>query len=108
MRVQQRLNGEVLQDARTSSLMFDIPELTAYVSSVLTLEPGDLILTGTPAGVGFGCTVHTFWPGASPDAPGRGINQQGVTEPPRLRPRVVGSAPPSPAAVPPVVRRRPR
>jgi 2-keto-4-pentenoate hydratase/2-oxohepta-3-ene-1,7-dioic acid hydratase in catechol pathway len=50
--VVQRLNGEVLQDSRTSRLIFGIPELVAYASSVATLEPGDLILTGTPAGVG--------------------------------------------------------
>jgi 2-keto-4-pentenoate hydratase/2-oxohepta-3-ene-1,7-dioic acid hydratase in catechol pathway len=53
LRVLQRLNGEVLQDARTSNLIFDIPTLVAYVSRVLTLEPGDLVLTGTPDGVGF-------------------------------------------------------
>jgi 2-keto-4-pentenoate hydratase/2-oxohepta-3-ene-1,7-dioic acid hydratase in catechol pathway len=53
VRVVQRLNGEVLQDSRTSDLIFDIPTLIAYVSNVLTLEPGDLILTGTPDGVGF-------------------------------------------------------
>ena len=53
LRVQQRLNGEVLQDARTSSLIFAIPELIAYVSQAITLEPGDLILTGTPEGVGY-------------------------------------------------------
>ncbi len=52
LRVVQRLNGEVLQDARTSALIFAIPTLIAYVSNVLTLEPGDLILTGTPEGVG--------------------------------------------------------
>ena len=52
LRVRQRLNGEVLQDSRTSRLMFAIPTLIAYVSNVLTLEPGDLILTGTPEGVG--------------------------------------------------------
>jgi len=53
VRVVQRVNGEVLQDARTSTLIFPIPELVAYVSRVLTLEPGDLILTGTPEGVGY-------------------------------------------------------
>jgi 2-keto-4-pentenoate hydratase/2-oxohepta-3-ene-1,7-dioic acid hydratase in catechol pathway len=53
LRVVQRLNGEVLQDARTSNLIFDIPTLIAYVSRALTLEPGDLVLTGTPDGVGF-------------------------------------------------------
>lgn len=52
LRVEQRLNGEVLQDSRTSFLIFDIPTLISYVSNVLTLEPGDLILTGTPDGVG--------------------------------------------------------
>jgi len=52
LRIQQRLNGEVLQDSRTSSLIFDVPHLVAYASGVMTLEPGDLILTGTPEGVG--------------------------------------------------------
>jgi 2,4-didehydro-3-deoxy-L-rhamnonate hydrolase len=48
----QRLNGDIIQDSRTSSLIFDIPTLIAYATSVLTLLPGDLILTGTPDGVG--------------------------------------------------------
>jgi 2-keto-4-pentenoate hydratase/2-oxohepta-3-ene-1,7-dioic acid hydratase in catechol pathway len=48
----QRLNGEALQDSRTSDLIFGVRELVAHASSVFTLEPGDLILTGTPAGVG--------------------------------------------------------
>jgi 2-keto-4-pentenoate hydratase/2-oxohepta-3-ene-1,7-dioic acid hydratase in catechol pathway len=52
LRIQQRLNGEVLQDSRTSDLIFDVPTLVDYVSKVVTLEPGDLILTGTPEGVG--------------------------------------------------------
>jgi 2-keto-4-pentenoate hydratase/2-oxohepta-3-ene-1,7-dioic acid hydratase in catechol pathway len=52
LRVVQRLNGEVLQEANTSDLIFDVPRLVAHASSVFTLEPGDLILTGTPAGVG--------------------------------------------------------
>jgi 2-keto-4-pentenoate hydratase/2-oxohepta-3-ene-1,7-dioic acid hydratase in catechol pathway len=52
LRIVQRLNGEVLQDARTSDLIFGIPELVAYVSEAMTLLPGDLILTGTPEGVG--------------------------------------------------------
>jgi 2-keto-4-pentenoate hydratase/2-oxohepta-3-ene-1,7-dioic acid hydratase in catechol pathway len=53
LRVVQRLNGEVLQDARTSDLVFDVPTLVAYVSHSLTLEPGDILLTGTPSGTGF-------------------------------------------------------
>jgi 2-keto-4-pentenoate hydratase/2-oxohepta-3-ene-1,7-dioic acid hydratase in catechol pathway len=52
LQVVQRLNGEVLQDSRTSFLIFDIPTLISYISQAITLEPGDLILTGTPDGVG--------------------------------------------------------
>jgi 2-keto-4-pentenoate hydratase/2-oxohepta-3-ene-1,7-dioic acid hydratase in catechol pathway len=52
VRVQQRLNGEVLQDSRTSDLIFDVPTLVAYITRWITLERGDLILTGTPEGVG--------------------------------------------------------
>jgi 2-keto-4-pentenoate hydratase/2-oxohepta-3-ene-1,7-dioic acid hydratase in catechol pathway len=51
-RISQRLNGDFLQDATTSDLIFDVPQLVAHASTVFTLEPGDLILTGTPAGVG--------------------------------------------------------
>jgi 2-keto-4-pentenoate hydratase/2-oxohepta-3-ene-1,7-dioic acid hydratase in catechol pathway len=53
VRVQQLRNGEVLQDGSTSDLIFDVPYLVAYVSTLFTLEPGDLILTGTPSGVGW-------------------------------------------------------
>jgi 2-keto-4-pentenoate hydratase/2-oxohepta-3-ene-1,7-dioic acid hydratase in catechol pathway len=52
LRIQQRLNGEVLQDSHTSDLIFDVPTLVDYITRVITLEPGDLILTGTPEGVG--------------------------------------------------------
>jgi 2,4-diketo-3-deoxy-L-fuconate hydrolase len=52
IQVVQRLNGEVLQDSRTSNLIFKIPHLISYISQAVTLEPGDLILTGTPDGVG--------------------------------------------------------
>jgi 2-keto-4-pentenoate hydratase/2-oxohepta-3-ene-1,7-dioic acid hydratase in catechol pathway len=54
LRVVQRLNGEVLQDGNTSDLIFSVPYLVSYVSNAFTLEPGDVILTGTPAGVGWG------------------------------------------------------
>jgi 2-keto-4-pentenoate hydratase/2-oxohepta-3-ene-1,7-dioic acid hydratase in catechol pathway len=53
LRVVQRVNGEVLQDGSTSDLIFPVPFLVAYISNVFTLEPGDLILTGTPPGVGW-------------------------------------------------------
>jgi 2-keto-4-pentenoate hydratase/2-oxohepta-3-ene-1,7-dioic acid hydratase in catechol pathway len=52
LRIQQRLNGEMLQDSRTSALIFGVPFLVSYISQAITLEPGDLILTGTPVGVG--------------------------------------------------------
>jgi 2-keto-4-pentenoate hydratase/2-oxohepta-3-ene-1,7-dioic acid hydratase in catechol pathway len=52
LRVQTFLNGEVRQDGRTSDLIFDVPTLIAHVTSVMTLLPGDVILTGTPEGVG--------------------------------------------------------
>jgi 2-keto-4-pentenoate hydratase/2-oxohepta-3-ene-1,7-dioic acid hydratase in catechol pathway len=52
LRVQTFLNGEVKQDGRTRDLIFDVPTLIAYVTSVMTLLPGDVILTGTPEGVG--------------------------------------------------------
>jgi len=47
-----RVNGEVRQDAPASDMVFPIPFLVAHVSRIMTLEPGDLILTGTPDGVG--------------------------------------------------------
>jgi len=50
--VQTHLNGDVKQDGRTKDMIFDVPALIAYVSSVMTLLPGDVILTGTPEGVG--------------------------------------------------------
>jgi 2-keto-4-pentenoate hydratase/2-oxohepta-3-ene-1,7-dioic acid hydratase in catechol pathway len=48
------LNGELMQDSHTSQLIFDVAEQIAGLSSRVTLHPGDLILTGTPAGVGMG------------------------------------------------------
>ncbi len=47
-----RVNGDVKQHARTSELLWDVPSLIEYVSSVMTLLPGDVLLTGTPEGVG--------------------------------------------------------
>ncbi|QDA30439.1 fumarylacetoacetate hydrolase family protein [Thermococcus indicus] len=47
-----RVNGELRQLGRTSEMVFKVPELIEYISSVMTLEPGDIIATGTPAGVG--------------------------------------------------------
>ena len=53
LRVTTRVNGELRQDSRTSSLIFDIPTQISSLSAGFTLLPGDVILTGTPSGVGF-------------------------------------------------------
>src|SRR3954462_8515436 len=50
--VTTHLNGDLVQDGNTRDLIFDVPTLVSYVSSVMTLLPGDVILTGTPEGVG--------------------------------------------------------
>jgi 2-keto-4-pentenoate hydratase/2-oxohepta-3-ene-1,7-dioic acid hydratase in catechol pathway len=50
--VQCRLNGKVVQDSNTSSMIFPIREILAFVSMCFTLEPGDVVATGTPGGVG--------------------------------------------------------
>ena len=52
LRIRAIVNGEVLQDSSTANLIFGIDEIISYISRTSTLEPGDLILTGTPAGVG--------------------------------------------------------
>ncbi|MBI5877563.1 MAG: fumarylacetoacetate hydrolase family protein [Chloroflexi bacterium] len=51
LRITARLNGAVKQASRTSDLLFKIPQLIAFISQAMTLEPGDVILTGTPSGV---------------------------------------------------------
>lgn len=52
LRLTTRVNGELRQDSSTSDLIFGVPELIAFASAHMTLEPGDVISTGTPAGVG--------------------------------------------------------
>ena len=47
-----RVNGQVKQDGRTSQMIFDVPSLVAFVTRYVTLLPGDVIMTGTPAGIG--------------------------------------------------------
>jgi 2-keto-4-pentenoate hydratase/2-oxohepta-3-ene-1,7-dioic acid hydratase in catechol pathway len=47
-----RVNGEERQRGSASAMAFDIPALLSFISQIMTLEPGDLVLTGTPAGVG--------------------------------------------------------
>ncbi|MBB6099218.1 2-keto-4-pentenoate hydratase/2-oxohepta-3-ene-1,7-dioic acid hydratase in catechol pathway [Deinobacterium chartae] len=52
LRIQTRVNGETRQDGRTSDMIFKLPDILAYVTRYVTLEPGDVVLTGTPEGVG--------------------------------------------------------
>jgi 2-keto-4-pentenoate hydratase/2-oxohepta-3-ene-1,7-dioic acid hydratase in catechol pathway len=52
LRIMTRVNGQVMQDSNTDDLIFDVPTLVHELTKVFTLEPGDLIVTGTPAGVG--------------------------------------------------------
>lgn len=52
LRIRARINGETRQDSNTSDLLFDVPALVSYLSQSITLEPGDVIITGTPAGIG--------------------------------------------------------
>jgi 2,4-diketo-3-deoxy-L-fuconate hydrolase len=52
LRIRAIVSGEVLQDSTTANLIFGIDEIISHASQTMTLEPGDLILTGTPAGVG--------------------------------------------------------
>jgi len=51
--IKLRLNGKTMQDSNTDQLIFGVPELIAFLSETITLEPGDVIATGTPPGVGF-------------------------------------------------------
>jgi len=55
-----RVNGQVMQDGNTADLIFDVPTLVSHISEFMTLLPGDVISTGTPAGVGAGHTPPLF------------------------------------------------
>ena len=50
--IELKLNGEVMQSATTADLIHSVPALVAHLSTLMTLEPGDIVSTGTPAGVG--------------------------------------------------------
>ena len=53
LKLETRLNGEVVQSSHTGHMIFSIPKLISYASTIFTLVPGDVIATGTPAGVGW-------------------------------------------------------
>jgi 2-keto-4-pentenoate hydratase/2-oxohepta-3-ene-1,7-dioic acid hydratase in catechol pathway len=52
LEIRTELDGEVVQDGRTSDMVFSVGEIVEFVSAIMTLLPGDVLLTGTPAGVG--------------------------------------------------------
>jgi acylpyruvate hydrolase len=60
LRLRTWVNGELRQEANTSDLIFSVAELIAFLRETCTLEPGDLILTGTPAGVGMAMDPARF------------------------------------------------
>ncbi|NHJ12948.1 MAG: FAA hydrolase family protein [Candidatus Thorarchaeota archaeon] len=53
LKMQTKVNGVLKQDSNTSNLLYDVPQVVSYLSESFTLEPGDVIATGTPSGVGF-------------------------------------------------------
>ena len=60
LRISTRINGELRQDSRTSDFIFDIPYIVSELSGGIVLEPGDIIITGTPSGVGMGLKPPAF------------------------------------------------
>ena len=60
LRLWLSLNGEMLQDSNTDDMIFDIPTVLSYLSQFMTLLPGDVISTGTPAGVGLGLKPQRY------------------------------------------------
>lgn len=60
LRIMCRVNGETLQDSNTSEMIFGVAYLISYISQYMTLEPGDIIATGTPFGVGFSRTPPIY------------------------------------------------
>ena len=60
LKIETRLNGETLQSSNTRHMIFSVAETIAYISQLMTLEPGDIIATGTPEGVGFKRTPPIF------------------------------------------------
>lgn len=58
--IRLRLNGQTMQASNTRNLIFKVPDLVSYISRVMTLEPGDVISTGTPSGVGVGRRPRVF------------------------------------------------
>ena len=60
LRIQSRLNGQVMQDANTKSFLWGVVETLVLITECMTLEPGDVVITGTPAGVGLGMNPPVY------------------------------------------------
>jgi len=60
LRLWLKVNGKIMQDSNTSDLVFNVPQLVSYISQYMSLLPGDIISTGTPAGVGMGLKPPTY------------------------------------------------
>jgi len=60
LRIQSRLNGRIMQDSNTDHFLWGVVEVLILISEVMTLEPGDVVITGTPAGVGYARTPPVF------------------------------------------------
>jgi len=60
LRIQARLNGTMVQDASTDDMVFSVAKLISFLSEAITLSPGDILVSGTPAGVGVARTPPLF------------------------------------------------
>lgn len=77
LRLWLKVNGKILQDSNTNDLIFGVPFLISYISQFMTLLPGDVISTGTPAGVGMGLNPPTYLkPGDSVELGIDGLGEQ--------------------------------
>ena len=84
VRLRTRLNGKTMQDGNTAEWLFPLPRLISFLSQVMVLEPGDLVTTGTPAGVGFFRKPQVFMkPGdiIEIEAEGIGVLRNRITRP---------------------------
>jgi 2-keto-4-pentenoate hydratase/2-oxohepta-3-ene-1,7-dioic acid hydratase in catechol pathway len=84
LRLELRVNGQIMQDGNTVDMVFDLPTLVSHISEFMTLLPGDIISTGTPAGVGAGRNPPVFLQVGDVvdyEADGLGAARQRVTEP---------------------------
>lgn len=77
LRMWLSVNGTIMQDSSTAKMVFKVPSLVSYISRFMTLLPGDIVCTGTPAGVGLGMTPPRYLKDG--DVVELGIDQIGVT-----------------------------